>query len=74
MEESPVSCLTIRQGKWCSPNVWLPFEKLAEVLNASGIPATKKIQITLYEWQDRHDYENNWEGTKYIGPTSDPEV
>jgi hypothetical protein len=42
---------------------------LANALNKSGIPATVTALRFLVRWQRSHDYRDNWEGKKYVGPT-----
>lgn len=41
---------------------------LAEVLNASNIPASREMRIFLMHWQDRHDDEAHWQENTYTGP------
>lgn len=83
MEGASVFHLNTVQGKWRVTDVvaagWSDIRPswaraLANALNKQGIPATNEIHRVLTAWQYRHDSRDNWEGTRYIGPTDFPRL
>lgn len=73
MENSSMHHVNIFEGRWVcdvtsrDTDLEKSAQALADTLNKAGVPATMEVYNLLYNWQGRHDSEENWDGNKYIG-------